>query len=171
MDPVALLVSEHRRMETQLGRLLDADEKDRPALLVEVADALAAHVAVEEEVFYPAVRQRRTEDILLESLEEHLSLKRVMSDLLTLDPDDATWAAKLHVLKEQVEHHHEEEESHLFPKVNKCFQSEQLEALGRHMDDRLRALRAERPRERVFGDVTEAAPLGSSDVSPLSARC
>jgi hemerythrin superfamily protein len=171
MDPLSLLMSEHRRMEAELGRLVESDENDRRALLVKVADALAAHVAVEEEVFYPAVRQRRTEDILLESLEEHLSLKRVMSDLLTLDPHDPTWEAKLHVLKEQVEHHHEEEESHLFPKVEKCFQADQLEALARQMDERLRELRTERPRERVFGDVAEAAPLGSPDVSPLSARC
>src|SRR5689334_10443524 len=113
-DPIALLVHDHRRMEGMLAKLADADEAQRSPLLDDVADALAAHVALEEEHFYPAVRARRTEDILLESLEEHLSLKRVMSDLLEMDTSDERWEAKMHVLKEQAEHHHKEEEEHLF---------------------------------------------------------
>src|SRR5690348_11531565 len=99
-DPVALLVHDHRRMEAMLAKLADAPENERAPLLDDIADALAAHVALEEEHFYPAVRARRTEDILLESLEEHLSLKRVMADLLALRTSDERWEAKMHVLKE-----------------------------------------------------------------------
>jgi hemerythrin superfamily protein len=169
-DPVALLVHDHRRMERMLGKLADADEKDRSPLLDDVADALAAHVALEEEHFYPAVRARRTEDILLESLEEHLSLKRVMSDLLDLAPSDPHWEAKMHVLKEQAEHHHREEESHLFPKVEKLFDASQLDELGETMTEALAVLHAEHPRDRIFRRTSEAAPLDAPDVQPLSAR-
>ena len=169
-DPVALLVHDHRHMEHMLGKLAHAAVEDREPLFAEVADALAAHVALEEEHFYPAVRARRTEDILLESLEEHLSLKRVMSDLLDLDFADPHWEAKFHVLKEQAEHHHREEESHLFPKVEKLFEPSQLAELGITMETALDELHAEHPRDRVFRRTREATPLDLPDVHPLSAR-
>lgn len=157
-------------MEGMLAKLADADEAQRSPLLDDVADALAAHVALEEEHFYPAVRARRTEDILLESLEEHLSLKRVMSDLLEMDTSDERWEAKMHVLKEQAEHHHKEEEEHLFPKVQKLFDDAQLADLGDTMEKALAALHAEHPRDRVFGGTHEAARLSTPDVAPMSAR-
>jgi hemerythrin superfamily protein len=169
-DPVELLVHDHRRMEQMLDKLAHAEGADRAPLLEEIADALAAHVALEEEHFYPAVRARRTEDILLESLEEHLSLKRVMSDLLDLDPANPHWEPKVHVLKEQAEHHHREEEEHLFPKVEKLFDAEQLDALGSVMSNALAALQAEHPRDRVFRATREAAPLDVPEPTPLSAR-
>jgi hemerythrin superfamily protein len=157
-------------MEGMLDKLLHGAESARASLLDEVADALAAHVALEEEHFYPAVRARRTEDILLESLEEHLSLKRVMSDLLAMETSDERWEAKMHVLKEQAEHHHKEEEEHLFPKVQKLFDAAQLEELGAAMTTALAALHAEHPRDRIFGRTDEAAKLSTPDVEPLSAR-
>ena len=169
-DPIELLVHDHRRMEGMLASLAKAEESGRTRLLTEVANALAAHVALEEEHFYPAVRACRTEDILLESLEEHLSLKRVMSDLLDLDTSDSRWEAKMHVLEEQSEHHHKEEEEHLFPKVKKLFDASQLDELGASMQTALAALHAEHPRDRVFGETKEAARLSTPDVVPLSAR-
>ena len=169
-DPVALLVHDHRRMEALLTKLAEAEPRLRGAILDDVADALAAHLALEEEKFYPAVRARRTEDVLLESLEEHLSLKRVMSDLLELATSDERWEAKMHVLKEQAEHHHKEEEEHLFPKVEKLFDKAQREALGVAMTAALETLHAEPPRDRIFGRTREAAPLTSPEVEPMSDR-
>jgi len=169
-DPIALLVHDHRKMEAMLAKLAEEDVARRAPLLDDIASALAAHVALEEEHFYPAVRARRTEDILLESLEEHLSLKRVMSDLLRLPVADDRWEAKMHVLKEQAEHHHKEEEEHLFPKVKKLFDDAQLNELGASMERAMTALQAEDPTSRVFGRTREAAPLSTPDVAPMSAR-
>ena len=157
-------------MEGMLRKLLHGEVSHRKRTLDEVADALAAHVALEEEHFYPAVRVRRTEDILLESLEEHLSLKRVMHDLLAMDVADERWEAKVHVLKEQAEHHHKEEEENLFPKVEKLFEGTQLSELGDTMTVALAELHAEHPRGRIFGGTHEAAKLSTPDVEPLSAR-
>ena len=170
MDPLQLLVSEHRRMEKLLAEIMDADTQSRARLFPEAADALTAHVTVEEKHFYPAVRARRTEDILLESLEEHLSLKRVLADLLTLDVEDAQWEPKLHVLKEQLEHHHKEEEEHLFPKVEKMFSRDELDALGDAMERELEELRAQRPARQVLEQTDEAAPLDVDGVEPMSTR-
>jgi len=173
MDPIQLLVSEHRQMEKCLAEIMDADETARPKLFRAAADALTAHVTIEEKHFYPAVRARRTEDILLESLEEHLSLKRVLADLLEIDVSDPRWEAKMHVLKEQVEHHHKEEEKHLFPQVQKLFSSEELDALGDEMQRELAAERAKHPAGRVREETRAAAPLDVPSVQalePLSGR-
>ena len=153
-----------------LAKLAEAELRLRGPILDDVADALAAHLALEEEQFYPAVRAHRTEDILLESLEEHLSLKRVMSDLLELATADDRWEAKMHVLKEQVVHHHKEEEEHLFPKVEKLFDAAKLAELGDSLTRELARLHEEHPRGRIFGRTQEAARLSVPGVLPLSAR-
>ena len=87
----------------------------------EIADALAVHATIEERHFYPAVKEKRTEEILFESVEEHLEIKRAIADLLALEAIDETFEAKVKVLQEDVEHHVEEEENQLFPKVERMF--------------------------------------------------
>ena len=135
----------------------EAPAAQRSARLKRAGDELATHLAAEEQVFYPAVRAERTEDILLESLEEHLSLKRLLADLLALSPDDTTFTPKCKVLAEQVVHHHGEEEEHLFPKVLKLLPAERRVALGRRMLQQQAELRdAGQPRE-VAAAQTEAA--------------
>src|SRR5687767_13475121 len=120
MDAVDLLLQQHQQMERLLAKTLEVEEPaERKRRFTEIADQLTLHITSEEEVFYPAVKASRTEDILLESLEEHLSLKRLLADLLPLDAEDQTFEPKFKVLKEQTEHHHKEEEEHLFPKVKK----------------------------------------------------
>jgi len=161
MDAVDLLVRQHRKMEKAMAAVLDSsDDAAKKSLFADVADDLTTHIESEEQVFYPAVRAKRTEDILLESLEEHLSLKRLLADLLTLDPAAQNWEAKFKVLKEQTEHHHKEEEEHLFPKVRKGWEASELEALGQQMLALQQKLqRAGDPRDAVIEQTDEATPL------------
>ena len=161
MDAIKLLVEQHRKLEAQMKTMVDAREpKARAAGLVRVGDDLTKHITSEEEIFYPAVKAKRTEDILLESLEEHLSLKRLLADLLTLDPAADTWEPKFKVLKEQTEHHHEEEEEKLFPKVRKALDTAELEDLGQQMLAMQQKLQcAGDPRDAVVEQTDEATPL------------
>ena len=161
MDAVELLVHQHRTLEGQMKLLKDAeDDQRRAALLAEIGDQLTVHLTSEEEIFYPAVRAGRTEDILLESLEEHLSLKRLLADLLELEPSTQTFAPKFRVLKEQTEHHHKEEEDHLFPKVLVLIDAERRAALGRDMEAlQQRLAREGEPRAAVAGQTDKAAEL------------
>ena len=160
MDAIDLLVRQHREMEGAMKEVLTADETSGRALFIDVADALTTHVTSEEQVFYPAVKARRTEDILLESLEEHLSLKRLLADLLGMRPGEKTFEAKFKVLKEQAEHHHKEEEKHLFPKVLSLIDAAQREALGMEMLALQRHLdRIGAPRALVTEQTDSAAPL------------
>jgi len=159
MNAIDFLVKHHREVEDRLDTLSEATISERVRLFGPTADLLVAHVTIEEKIFYPEVNARRTEDILLESLEEHLSIKRVLADLVPLPPKDDRFEAKLHVLKEQVEHHHKEEEEHLFPKVRKLFDGERLEALGRELEAAYEKLVREKPRERVLAQTDAAAKL------------
>ena len=164
MNAVELLITQHRTLESKLEDLMtaiDAGSSARmKAVLAEVGDDLTVHISSEELVFYPAVKARRTEDILMESLEEHLSLKRLLADLLVLTPGEDTFKPKAKVLKEQTEHHHKEEEENLFPKVRKLLNDKELDELGDDMLSLQQRLRSEGdPRENVRSETDEAAPL------------
>jgi len=161
IDVVALLSQQHLQLESLFDELLDCNEvAGRRSLLERVGDDLAVHIVAEEQVGYPAVRAVRTEDILLESLEEHLSLKRLLADLLQLPADDDSYMAKYKVLQEQTEHHHREEEEHLFPKVALLLDGAQRQQLGarvRQHEQRSRA--AGSPRYRLGEQTDSAAPM------------
>jgi len=157
--PTEVLTRDHRVLESMLEALMEAPADARGIPFRELADHLTAHITVEEHRFYPAVRAGKTEDVLLESLEEHLSLKRILADLLAMDVEDPRFEAKLHVLKEQAEHHHKEEEEHLFPKLPKMFDAKTLATMGADLDHALRELDGAELRNTVVGQTKEATPL------------
>src|SRR4051794_30943358 len=127
MNAIDMLTTQHRGMEAALKAVLEAPDDRRRRLFDTAADILMSHVLIEEQHFYPAVNAVRTQDTLLESLEEHLSLKRLVADLIALSASDEHFEPKLHVLKEQAEHHHQEEEKKLFPAVKKLLSASELE--------------------------------------------
>jgi hemerythrin superfamily protein len=106
------------------------------------------------------VRAKRTEDILLEALEEHVGIKRVLADLLETEAKDPTFDAKIKVLSEQVEHHVKEEETELFPKVKKILGAQELEALGQNMEtEQIEIEEKGQPRKAIPAETAQAAPL------------
>jgi hypothetical protein len=161
-DAVQLLTHQHRDMESLLAKTAEAEtDEEKKTLFTEAADLLTVHIKSEEQVFYPAVHAARTEDDLLESLEEHLSLKRLLADLLELEPSHRSFEPKFKVLKEQTEHHHKEEEEHLFPAVLKLLDAEQRETLGQEMLDMQAEMNLQaRPRGVISSETATAAPLG-----------
>jgi hemerythrin superfamily protein len=163
MDAIEMLKEQHREVESLFEKYDekgDHAEKGKQQIFEAIADALAIHATIEEKHFYPAIKERRTEDILLEALEEHLGIKRVIADLLRVDSSDETFDAKMKVLKEQVEHHVEEEESDLFPKVKKIFDREELTAIATQMQRTMTELRAQgKPRKAVPSETRQAPSL------------
>lgn len=160
MDAVTLLTTQHRRIETLLQQIADADDAERKELFVRAADELTVHIKSEEEIFYPAVHRARTEDELLESLEEHLSLKRLLADLTEMDPAEKSFEPKFKVLKEQTEHHHQEEEQNLFPTVLQLFDTAALQQLTQEMLARQAELtQLGQPRAAMSNETASAAPL------------
>jgi len=161
MSAIDLLESQHREVEKLFQKFEKTSSgEEKISLFEEIADKLAIHAAIEEHHFYPAVKEKRTKDILLESLEEHLSIKRTIADLLKLDVDDEHFDAKMTVLKEEVQHHVGEEEKDLFPKVKKILSADELAALEQEMVAEQAELEEEgNARENIPGETAEAAPL------------
>jgi len=161
MEATSYLTRQHREIEQALSDALALqDAAARRSRFLDIADALVLHIASEEQVFYPAVHGDRNEDVLLESLEEHLALKRLVADLLALAPGEQTFAPKLHVLRELAEHHHRDEEKKLFPAVREKFDHARREALGREMQALQLRLQADgRPRRVVRQQTAAAQPL------------
>ena len=161
MSAIDLLESQHREVEKLFSQIEKAKDSDKKTQLFEqIADKLAIHAAIEEHQFYPAVKAKRTEDILLESLEEHVAMKRTLADILKIDAEDETFDAKVKVLKEQVEHHVGEEEKELFPKVKKLLSADELDALEQQMvAEQEELIEAGEPRASIPSETGEAAPL------------
>lgn len=158
-DAVELLTAQHKEVDELLEKL-EKGEGNRRDVFMQLANNLAAHATIEEKVFYPAVMAKDTNDLLQESVEEHLAIKRVLSDLITMKLDPDAFKAKLSVLKEQVSHHaHKEEEDKLFPKVNKLFSADERAALGGEMLAMFEELMAGTPALNVPEEVEVAAPL------------
>ena len=159
MNAIDLLKQQHDEVE-ELFKKIENARSGKEELFDQIADALAVHSAIEEQHFYPATKDARTEELLHEAVEEHLAVKRVIADLLEMEPDDPQFEAKIKVLKEQVEHHVEEEEKELFPKVRKMHSKDELEDLGVLMEETAQELKQRgAPRMQVPKETGTAAPI------------
>jgi hemerythrin superfamily protein len=156
-----VLTGQHRRLERLLKTLADAEMgEERSELLARAGDELAVHLLAEERLVYPRVHRSGTEDVLLESLEEHLSLKRLLADLLALAPEASTFQAKCKVLDEQARHHHGEEEEHLFPAMRRLLDDGERRAMGAAVKEHEAGLRRRgAPRQLLDEQTDAAAPL------------
>lgn len=160
-DIIEVLTMQHAEVDA-LIMAIEKGSGNKRALFTELADKLAAHAAVEEQVFYPAIMAKQTEDQLHEAVEEHLSVKRLLADLITLSPSDDAFDAKLKVLKEQVQHHaHKEEEGKLFPKVKKLFSSDERAAIGNEYLVMFEEMMQSHPYKHVPAETAAAAELPS----------
>ncbi len=165
MNALKLLESQHREVEDLFEEFESAGEgakKTKERIFKQIADALAIHTEIEERIFYPEMKQASSdlEDLLRESVEEHLAAKRIVADLLATDAGDEQFDAKVQVLKENVEHHVEEEESELFPKAKQTCEEGTLDDLGHRMEQLAQELEAEgEPSKDIPGQTDQAAPI------------
>src|SRR3954469_18635442 len=135
MDAISMLKDDHKSVERLFKRFESAGDRahtQKRDIVDRIIEELAAHAAIEEQVFYPVARATvpKTEDIALESLEEHHIVKWVLSELETMSPEDERFDAKVTVLMENVRHHVEEEEEDYFPKVRDELSRKSLNDLG-----------------------------------------
>lgn len=146
MHAITMLTEDHEKVRTMLKDGEDTTEravKTRTELLATLAEELRIHETIEEEIFYPALEEHaKTKDIALEGYEEHHVVDGIMEELDGLPVDDETWSAKFAVMKENLEHHIEEEEGDMFPKARQVLDDEEFEELGRMMQERREQLRA-----------------------------
>jgi hypothetical protein len=147
MNALTLLEDDHRKMRRLLDELETTTErgvKTREELYSTIKGELTIHEIIEEEIFYPALKSHpKAEDIVLEGYEEHHVVDLVMAELENLPVDDESWGAKAKVMKENVEHHMEEEEGEMFKQARAVFDRSELEDLGRRMEERRQTAKEE----------------------------
>ena len=131
MKATDLLKQQHRTVEALFAKI----EAGEPEALKDLASALAAHMAIEHEFFYPKSREV-DEDAILEAFEEHAIAETALKRALATDTEDESFDARIKVLKELIEHHVEEEEGELLPQVEQEIEADELEALGQKMEAR-----------------------------------
>ena len=158
-DVTELLASQHAEIDA-LIEVIQNEEGDVAMLFSDLADKIAAHTIVEEQLFYPAVMAFETGPVLHLAVEEHLEIKRILADLLETDIGTDEWIAKLSVLKQDVSHHaHDEEEDKLFPIVRQLMSADELAALGNEVLTMFEQLATQHPAMNVPGETEQAAPL------------
>jgi hemerythrin superfamily protein len=150
MKAIDLLKKQHKEVKALFKKIEKTeDARQRRQLMNEISSALEAHAAIEEEMFYPAVKElgtKKAEEMVAEAFEEHHVVKLVLADLPNVSPDDERFEAKMTVLSELVEHHVEEEEKEMFKLAGKI-EDEELEDLAERMEERFMELTGEHRRK------------------------
>jgi hypothetical protein len=143
MNATALLKKQHKDVKGLFEEVLEAeDPESRRQLCEQIAHELMVHTKIEEEMFYPAVRELgdKAEEMILEAFEEHHVVDLVLAELPQFDPEDERFEAKMTVLQELVEHHVKEEEKEMFKLAQKIGRTE-LAELGERMEARAEELK------------------------------
>jgi len=147
VDAIAMLKEDHvkvKRLLTELESTTERGVKTRTELFATIKGELTVHEIIEEEIFYPELKAHpKAKDIVLEGYEEHHVVDVLMSELESLDVSDETWGAKAVVMKENIEHHIEEEEGEMFTKARQVFDRAELLDLGERMATRKASAKTE----------------------------
>lgn len=149
MDATTLLKKDHdtvRELFKKYEKLGDRATASKQRLFEEIQQELEIHAKIEEEIFYPAVREARSkeaQEIVLEAIEEHNVVKTLLGEISDLTPEAEEYDAKVTVLQENVEHHADEEEKDMFPEAKKHLSKKELEQLGTEMEERKETLKEE----------------------------
>lgn len=137
MKASELLKKQHREVKTLFKQIEGTTAPaQRKKLMTTIIEKLKLHTSIEEDIYYPAVKEIETQkahDMVMEAYEEHHVVDLVMAELPQVDPAADTFEAKMTVLKELIEHHVEEEEGEMFPMADKKLGAERSKELGAQM--------------------------------------
>jgi hemerythrin superfamily protein len=155
VNALTLMEQDHRKIEDLLAKLEKTTErgvKTRERLFRRIKDELTAHEDMEESVFYPALREHpkaKEKEIVLEAYEEHDVVDTLMGELTRMSFSHESWGPKAKVMKENIEHHVEEEEGPMFIQAKQVFTQNELNELGRQMEARKRARKKRQARKKA----------------------
>ena len=144
---IALLTADHdkvKKLFKQFERLHeDQDDEGAAQIAARICNALTVHATIEEELFYPQVRDAIDDADLVDEAEvEHATAKDLIAQIESMDSTDDKYAAKVMVLGEYINHHVKEEQNEMFPKARRA--KVDMEALGEQLMQRKHDLMTER---------------------------
>lgn len=144
MHALKLLKKDHMNVLS----LFEQFERDRASLdrrdevFAQIRRELQLHSKVEEEIFYPMVKALNGTgpDLVSEAIRQHKDIDQMLTEISRLKPNDKSYDERVEILFENVEHHVDEEEGEIFQFAEENSSPEQLEDLGRQVEDRKRIL-------------------------------
>jgi len=150
VDAIALLRADHAKVQRLFKNFAKASGNSKKADLAKtICRELTVHTRIEEEIFYPAAREALKETALLDAADvEHASAKELIAQIEDGSPNDDHWEARVTVLGEYINHHVQEEQNKLFPKVRKS--SIDLHALGEQLQARKKEFSPKASQERAL---------------------
>ena len=160
MNAFQLLKNDHKIVSGLFDQIESASGQAKTQLFARLKSELDVHALIEEKVFYPALENKKeSREITLEAYEEHKVVKDLLAELANGSSADEEWDAKLKVLRENVDHHVEEEEGELFDKADDVLSDEEIDRLGEEMEaEKARQMGQTPPR----ADRGAAARLGAA---------
>ncbi len=139
MSAIDVLKQDHRTVEQLFGQYQEAaaSPERKREIVNQIIRELSVHAAIEEEILYPTVRESLPDgdELAQESLQEHHQVKQVLSDLDAMAPDDPELDQRLGRVMEDFQHHVEEEEGEMFPKLQQVLDEESLADVGRELEE------------------------------------
>lgn len=172
MDALELLTADHNRVRGLFARFKTAKEGDNlqemTTLASKILQELEVHTTIEEEIFYPEFKDltEETHESITEGFEEHAAAKRQMAEVSGGEPNTEDWAAKVTVLIEMVEHHAEEEETDLFPKIRSKAPAETRNAVAERLEARKAELGAPTLADKIDLTTEELTTLAKEQEIP-----
>lgn len=148
IEAINMLKDDHDRVEKAFKEFEELDREDTETcyqLVMTVCEDLKVHTTLEEEIFYPAVRESiDDDDIMNEAAVEHETAKMLIEQLENMQADDPNFHATFTVLGEYVRHHVKEEEGEMFPQAKKS--DIDFQSLSQRMKER---------KEELVGEIEE----------------
>jgi hypothetical protein len=176
MDAFELLKADHKKVSRFFDELETANGNARLNVFGRIKTELELHTHIEETIFYPALEKpEKTHDLILEAYEEHKMVKTLLAKLSRATTANDEWQAQAKVLRENVEHHVDEEENELFDKAAEVLSDEEIEALGQRMEAEKARKQGRRSQKNttkkkgIVSRIAEFVGLRSSSSSKKSA--
>ncbi len=144
MNPVQMILDDHERVRQLFQQFQQADEQQQKQQIADqVLMELTVHANLEEEIFYPAMRQKASgsedQQMVQEAYEEHAQAKALIQQLQGMQASDPQFTTLFQQLQQDVEHHVQEEETEMLPKAQQEL-SDQMDRLGQEMAQRKQQL-------------------------------
>lgn len=145
VDALDFIQLQHDAVRQLFTDFENAVESQAWAIADEITSNLNVHTTIEEVDFYPKMQQLGDKEIsalIDDGIKEHGAVKDLIHRLENISADDETFEELVMLIKENVEHHMQEEENELFPKVRKLCDESFLHELGADLDSLNKRLRA-----------------------------
>ncbi len=139
MDAIQMLKQEHEQAKKIFGEIEQASEETRAQLWKKLKPELKVHEQLEEAALYgPVAREVGSKDAKLSDWEAHhreevSELESMIQEIGELEVSDPEWIEKVKELQQTLEHHIEEEEGDVWPRIQRVWDHEKLTYVGEQM--------------------------------------